>query len=70
MQELQETRQQLATSAENHEPQSSVYLIPWLDQDYKQMHQGDERQRIAAQRSLMRKTTRLHITGALPAPTA
>ena len=60
---------QLHENAVTDEPNHSIYLIPWLNQDYENMHQGEARQSSIARRNLMRKITRLHIIGAIPAPT-
>ena len=48
--------------ANNHQ---SVYLTPWLDQDYQSMTSDDTRERDWARRTLTGKVTRLHIIMAL-----
>ena len=65
MKEMQANREKTA-SPETDERQQSVYLIPWLNQEYQQMQEADDRKKNLASRVLTKKITRLHVIGALP----
>ena len=69
MHEMETARQQ-ATNVQPTDEQQSIYLMPWLDQDYRVMNQPEQEvnrpQRQLARSALFKKIARLHIIGALP----
>ena len=66
-----ETAKRQADSDQPAEEHQSIYLIPWLGEDYRLMNQPEQElnspDRQLARNDLFKKIARLHLIGALPA---